>query len=380
MYCNTVHDWKTYRQKHEKHDARLSEKDSGETLYLDTRWVILYTKEEEKIPLARVQDCLRTLNLVFGGKNTTDLAKVPNDSKTPWKSVIGNPNIQFLPLDPTKLQVEYVKVSSYLSGTEPVSDAAKKGGRTNGKLNIYIGSSDKGSILGQAELNSNIVYALYSTVGGYNEQGTLPGYGLGKTVVHEVGHALGLVHTFSDNLCDNFSPYTDVPEQVRPNFNTTLTEISPGVWQQGNDNREADRQNGSKLSCLHIQSSPSTAPNEMGINIMDYGTDEVSLMFTKNQAEIMRNYLTSPDNTTLKLMSEKDSSDSSNEVVVTVVVTDDDSGLSTTAIVLIVVFSVLALIVLIVLLYYYSGNKSTVKRAEMYDRSGITRSGITIKL
>jgi hypothetical protein len=338
-------------------------------LYVETRWVVLYSKEDEKVPIVRVQDCLRTLNLVFSGKNTMDLEKVPNTEKTPWKSRIGVPNIQFLPLDASKLNVEYKKITGYLDGKTPVSDAASKGGRKDGVLNIYVGSSDKGSILGQAELNSNIVYALYSTIGGYTNQGTLPGYNFGKTVVHEVGHALGLVHTFSDNLCDNYSPYTDVPEQVRPNFSTALTEVSPGVWEQSNDNRELDRLNNSKLSCLYIQPNQATAPNEMGVNFLDYGTDEVSLMFTKNQVEIMRNYLTSPDNTTLKLMSAKD--ETSAEVVVTVIVTDEDSGLSTTAIVLIVVFSVLALILLVVLMYYYGKprSQSTEKRADSYKFS-----------
>ena len=43
------------------------------------------------------------------------------------------------------------------------------------------------------------------------------------------------------------------------------------------------------------------APNDMAVNFMDYGTDEVSLMFSKSQVAIMRNYLQSSDNDTITL-------------------------------------------------------------------------------
>jgi len=379
MYCNTVHDWKTYRSKY-SHEAlfKLNEKaDAGETLYIDTRWVVLYSTNEEKIPEARVQDCLRMLNAVYSGKNADDLAKVPQDLPTPWAAVLGNPNIQFLPLDPSALKVEYRKISGHLDGSSPVSDGAAQGDRVNGVLNIYIGSTGPSSILGQAEISSNIVYALYSTVGGATVPGTLERYDLGKTVVHEVGHALGLVHTFSDSVCDNASPYTDVPEQIAPNFDTVLTETAPGQWAPTGDNRYKDRLNGTMLSCLHIQPDLDLAPNEMGVNFMDYGDDHVSLMFTHDQVNIMRDYLQSADNTTLTLKSASDvslsagsSGTSSAATVATVTVVVDDGGLSTTAIVLIAVFSGLAVLLLLFLVYYYGyprSHRAATKASQAYS-------------
>jgi len=303
-YCNTKHDWKAIISAREKKAAKgLEFKDSGETLYIDTRWVVLYSNEQEKIPAARVRDCLRMLNMICNGENTEELAKVPNTTRNPWVPQVGNANIKFLPLDESTLNVEYKSISGPLSGSVPVDDGASKGGRTSGVLNIYIASSGHGSILGQAELSSNIVYALYSAVGGYDVKGTLPGYDLGKTVVHEVGHALSLVHTFSDSECDGFKPYPGIPESIRPNFTTELVEISPGVWDQIDDNRFKDRRDGSSLSCLHAELDPDNAPNDMGINLMDYGDDSVSIIFSVSQVAQMREYLQSSDNSTLQLKS-----------------------------------------------------------------------------
>lgn len=388
-YCNTRSpDWGTFRAKFNKEFFEKAEAaDSGETLYIDTRWVVLYANEEQKIPADRVQNCLKMLNLIFGGQNTEELAKVPNTTRNPWQPRVGNPNIQFLPLDESTLNVEYQSISGTLSGSVPVDDAANQGGRVNGVLNIYIGSSGHGSILGQAELGSNIVYALYSAVGGYDIKGTLPGYDLGKTVAHEVGHALDLVHTFTDTACDGYSPYLDVPESVRPNFTTELFEVSPGVWDQKDDNRYKDRANGTQLSCLHVEPDPNTAPNDMGINIMDYGDDVVSIIFSQNQALMMRNYLQSDDNSTIELKSADaislsaggtsepaaggdDGEGGSGSAVVggeTSGDNDTSSGLSTAVIIVIAVFAALALILFLwFMVRYMRTSKGHAKQSSSY--------------
>jgi len=295
-------DWQAYRRKYTpEYWANQKATTTDKTLYIEVRWVVLYDKPEEKIDLARVQDCHRMLNLVYSGQNVEDLQKVPNTVHAPFQAVIGNPKIQFLPLDAALLSVEYTKSVGPLDRINPVQDAAVRGGRKEGVLNIYIGNAGGGFTLGQADISGNIVYGLYTTIGGYLVPGTLAGYTQGKTIAHEVGHALGLHHTFQDNLCDNFSVYTDVPEQIKPNFHTELVETAPGVWDMRGDNRSQDREFNTNFSCLHIQPHPESAPNEMGINLMDYDRDEVSLMFTQNQAETMRARLLATDNQTLIL-------------------------------------------------------------------------------
>ncbi len=319
MYCSTpIPDWQAYRRKYTpEYWANQRAASTDKTLHINTRWVVLYDKAVEKIDIARVRDCHRMLNLIYSGQNVEELQKVPNTEKAPFKAVIGNPRIQFLPLDSSILPVEYIKSVGPLDRADPVQDAAKRGGRVEGTLNIYIGNSGGGLVLGQADIGGNIVYGLYTTIGGYLVPGTLAGYTQGKTIAHEVGHALGLHHIFQDNLCDNFSVYTDVPEQIKPNFNTELVETSPGVWDIRGDNRSKDREFHTNFSCLHIQTEAESAPNEMGINIMDYDRDEVSIMFTQNQAETMRARLLDADNHSLILRDPGDISSLSNPTTTT---------------------------------------------------------------
>lgn len=376
MYCSTaIPDWKAFRAKYTPEFWREFEaRDTQETLYIDTRWVSLYSSEDEKVPIERVRDCLRMLNLVYSGQNTEDLGMIPDSAQNPFKRVLGNPNIQFLPLDPSTLVVEYQKINGTLSSSSPVDDAAAKAGVVAGVMNIYMGNSGSGSILGQAELSSNIVFGLYSSIGGFTVPGALPGYSQGKTMAHEIGHALGLNHLFQDNLCDNQSVYTDIPEQIRPNFTTELYQTSEGAWEMKGDNRSKDRALDTNLSCLHIQPDPATAPNEMGVNIMDYGLDPVSLMFSKNQADMMRSRLLDADNTTLTLKNSGDlsiSSTGASASVTLTIVPVADTGLSAGAIVGIVIGSLVAVLLLAWLIYSQTSGKksgfSKIKAAAAYE-------------
>lgn len=371
VYCHTSHDWKAIIAARQAKAARGVEfRDSGDTLYVDTRYVVLYTNSNEKIPAARVQNCHKMLNTIFGGKNSAELAKVPNTKYCPFQPLVGNANIQFLPLDETTLNVEYKPLSQVLNGSTPVEDAANKGGRVNGVLNIYIGSSGHGSILGQAQLGNNIVYALYSAVGGYENHGTLNGYHLGKTVAHEVGHALSLTHTFSDNACDGFKPFEDVPESIRPNFTTELIEISPGVWDQVGDNRYKDRRDGTQLSCLHVEPDPANAPNDMGINIMEYGDDNVSIMFSKAQVAQMREYLQSGENSSLELMNADSvsvSAGAGEETAATDTTTNEEGDNTVLIVVLSVVGGLILLVIIIVAVRYSRKRRGSTKRAQAYN-------------
>ena len=308
QYCLTPSpNWQAFRRAFDtQYFQKAQNAETDETLYIGTRYVVIYSKVEEQPSITQIRAAHRVLNDTFSGQNRADLDRVPNVAMYPWAPLIGTPNIRFLPLDPANLQVEYMFHPSALETASPVTNAALIAGVSVNVLNIYIGTTSGGNILGQAELSSNIVYCLNTTIGGADFPGSLQGYAFGKTLVHEVGHALSLPHTFADDACDNNVLFPDIPEQINPNFNTVLiVDESTGQPSCSGDNRFEDRKNpnGTRRSCLHVVENPQEAPNEMGINFMDYGGDDVSLMFSKSQALMMRTYLKSPFNTTLSLVS-----------------------------------------------------------------------------
>ena len=97
-------------------------------------------------------------------------------------------------------------------------------------INVYTNDAGGGGVLGYATLphgsagtSRDGVVMLHNTIGGRNN-----GYGAfnqGRTLVHEVGHYLGLFHTFDGGVCSN--TYTtqdlivDTPPQNEPDFGTS---------------------------------------------------------------------------------------------------------------------------------------------------------------
>jgi hypothetical protein len=295
-------DWHQFRKKfNADYFAKALNVDQETTLFIQSRYVCLYDSNEQKLDIDYIRAAHDVLNTAFRMENTLEIAQIPNNTRYPFRDLVGNPNIQFLPIDSSELEVQYIQInSSTLSNSTPVDDAASRAGRTDDVMNIYIGNTTS-QILGQAELGGNVAFCLYTTMGGPDNLGQLSGYDLSKTLVHEIGHALNLPHIFSDDSCDNVKLHPDIPEQTQPNFNASIFLDTNGEPDGRNDHRYTDRANNSSSSCLHVQSDVSGAPNEMFMNYMDYGDDYTSLMFSQAQVLMMREYLTSSSNTTLKV-------------------------------------------------------------------------------
>jgi hypothetical protein len=140
--------------------------------------------------------------------------------------------------------------------------ALKRGDSTD--LNIY--STSGGGYLGWAYYPSIVVYRQYRVLDGVVlHYGSLPGgyitnYNMGFTATHEVGHWLGLAHTFATG-CQGYGDYIDdTPYQAFP------TEGCP----IGQDSCTR----GEGVDPIH--------------NYMDYSYDSCYIQFTAGQTERMQ--------------------------------------------------------------------------------------------
>ncbi|KAI9796401.1 MAG: hypothetical protein M1833_006173 [Piccolia ochrophora] len=94
---------------------------------------------------------------------------------------------------------------------------------TYASLNVYFHTDPAGNLLGKCTMpggpiqpeSPNFYNDGCNVATGSLPQGNIGGYNLGKTTVHEVGHWLGLLHTFEGSSCTGKGDYiADTPAQA----------------------------------------------------------------------------------------------------------------------------------------------------------------------
>lgn len=217
-------------------------------------------REIENIPDERIKEQTDTLNLDFSNGNA-DLSDVPSA----FSNVIGNPGIHFRtdrirryrkqkPLggwgvdEAVKDKVAVIEPDRYLNiwvchiGGDTMGYARFPGGRakTDGVVMDfrYVGNTDSGS------------------------------YNLGRTTTHEVGHYLGLYHTFEGGCNSKTGDFMDDTPKTKSNSGCPAFPHVSCPAKNGEEGVVA-----------------------MTNNFMDYVSDKCMNMFTKNQATAMRSVL-----------------------------------------------------------------------------------------
>ena len=295
--CATHYDERSFRMR----EHREAYSPTLPKLSVTVTYVVLYRNASENIPDSLIKTQHHQLNMCFNGLNDT-LGLVPSTGKYAFTNVVGVPNIVFAPADSSKLtNIKRLSCASNqnMASIDDMISVAKSLGFVSipGQLTIYIGffspmPNVSFSILGEAKVlgtkGGNQLAVDYRSVGGPDALGKFSDFGRGMTLVHEVGHALSLVHIW--NSSSKTKLYADIPLQKQPNDSFHLSSENTS-----NDNCMLDCKNNTGRSWLIEQASDCNTVSlfEMGCNFMDYASDMNMAMFTVEQVLAMRENLQS---------------------------------------------------------------------------------------
>jgi hypothetical protein len=214
---------------------------------------VVYNTAEQNISNEQVQSQIDVMNEDFDAKNGDY-----NNYNAGYGSVKGDADIEFC-----LIQVVHKATNKTSFGTNDQVKNSKAGGSDAvdpmHALNIWVCNLGH-NLLGYAyypgvkaeKFGTVIHYMAFGRGAGYN---LFPAYNLGRTVTHELGHCLGLVHIWGDKVCGS-DLVDDTPLHDSPNFGCP----GPG----------------------HLSTCTGT-PLEMWMNYMDYTDDPCMYFFSDGQ-------------------------------------------------------------------------------------------------
>lgn len=238
------------------------------TITIPVVFHVVYNIAEQNIPDDRILEQLDVLNNDYNRLNQDG-----QSTPSPFLGVSAATNIQFClaKRDPNNKPTSGIirkqtTVQSFSTGDEVKKTATggSKGWSKSKYLNIWICNLTR-NLLGYATMpgtaNDTLdgVVVSYSTIGGPDHVGVHPTYNLGRTLTHEVGHWLNLIHIWGDDggTCTGTDNVADTPNQASEHFGTPNFPI---------------------ISCSN------NPDGDMFMNFLDYTDDYVMNIFTAGQS------------------------------------------------------------------------------------------------
>jgi len=254
-----------YRQKRAHADANPIENRAAVRI-IPVVFHVIHTNGSENISKEQIQDAIRQINDDYNLTNPD-----AGNLRSIFTSVQANCEIEFrlANKDPQGNCTDGI-VRIYSNLTNEADDAVKDLSRWNNNkyLNIWtvksIGGSDPGFVtLGYAyypgsgsDVDGVVIRAdRVGTIGTSN--------GTGRTLTHEIGHYLGLAHTFEDGCSGSGDGVSDTPKAADANFGCDYNTNS------------CTNENPDKPDMIE--------------NYMDYSNDNCQVTFTNGQKNIMNN-------------------------------------------------------------------------------------------
>lgn len=241
-------------------DIKASVPDTNQVLYIPMVIHVVYQNESENISEEQIFSQVEALNRDINLQNDT------TQIVSSFRSVAANCQLVFYVTNMDTLGDTTLGITRTLttvnkfSGTTIFSEAS--GGvspwDTANYLNVWVCDLTDAIVGLESNANLGVVvdYRAFGTTGDL-----LAEYNMGHTLTHEVGHYLGLLHTWSlgSDSCTNTDGISDTPDQ-------------------------------SVLSACNV-AQESCGTLDMVQNFMNSSTDDCLLFFTEGQKSVMRSNL-----------------------------------------------------------------------------------------
>jgi Pregnancy-associated plasma protein-A len=229
------------------------------TVYIPVVFNVVYRTAAENISLAQIQSQIDVLNEDYSATNV-EILNPGAYNFAGYFGVVANCKIQFCLNTVVRTPTT---VTSFTSTNDPVKKTSSGGqDPLNPATMLNLWSCNLGGgLLGYAtfpggSLSLDGVVCLYSAIGTRAAGATATPYDEGRTATHEIGHWLGLYHTFQGACSRTNDKVDDTPPLDGPNFSC------PPI--------------GERSTCRGT-------PLEQYMNYMDYVDDLCMYMFSKGQ-------------------------------------------------------------------------------------------------
>ncbi len=261
----------------EKADTSTRETNRRAKLIIPIVFHVLHTNGPENISKEQILDQLRILNEDFS-KSNANIANIRNTANAPFRNMVADMEIEFrlAKIDPNGNctdGINRIYTPAHVNAGDNVKGIIRW--NVNKYLNVWVVSTinnndPTGTILGYANfpfMNAStdgiVIRSDYMGTVGTGNVGHA-----GRTLTHEVGHYIGLFHTFQGGCTGNGDQVNDTPPVASSSVNASCPA-------NGN-------------SC------PSSSTLDMWENYMDYSNGGCQGLFTNGQKNRALFFFTNP--------------------------------------------------------------------------------------